>query len=373
MRRGWKRTWAAVCIAMGATFTHAFAGTGGDTLDPLEQGPFTERNQFPFNLLFLAFPARGGSILPKGASEILLAEAYANTFSGSDVLVQFNTDQRVRLTPAALASARNLEPGETLFFLDEEQIRTSLMCRWGAFKSFEADLEIPFLSYLGGRLDSGIEWYHRSGSFGNAGREHFVQDAVQLGLILGDKTYFRDRSPSRFRLSDILLTGRLSLADSPRGSAALSVGLKFPTGNADTLAGSGSFDEGVEVEGTLRWGRQRMHLAGGWVHVGRWDLFPEFNPTDLANFSLAYEIAHNRRVSWIVQLQTQSNVFRNHEESDGYLADFSTEMLAGARWKGSSGRWALQTAVIENIFDQNNGVDIGVLTSFSVLSRPVAP
>jgi len=364
-----KRIFAA-CVAIGMALAPA-AARGGDPSPVIgEQGPFSERNQLPFNLLFLAFPARGGALLSQGEKELLVVEAYGNTFSGSDVLVQINTDERVRLTPEALLEAQLTQPGESLFFLDTEQARTSLMLRWGASRRFELDLEVPFLSYFGGQLDSAIEWYHNFGSFGNADREHFVQDAVQLALTLGDKTYFRDSSPSHFRPSDAVITGRLGLADSPRGSAALSMGVKLPTGSAEDLSGSGSFDEGLEMEGTLRWGRQRVHLSGGWVHVGDWDLFPEFNPTDLANFGAAYEYVRNARLSWVFQLQTQSSVFRNHEDADGYLADFSTELLLGARWKGASGRWAFQTALIENLIDQNNGMDVGILAGFSVLSRP---
>jgi hypothetical protein len=58
---------------------------------PPEQGPFTERNQFPFNLLFLAFPARGGSVLPPHAEELLVVTDYANTFTGSDIFTSFST------------------------------------------------------------------------------------------------------------------------------------------------------------------------------------------------------------------------------------------------------------------------------------------
>ncbi len=336
---------------------------------PSEQGPFTERNQFPFNLLFFAFPARGGSVLPPHAKELLVVTDYANTFTGSDIFTSFNTDntdERVRLTPTAVDTAQSMEPGADLFFVDTEQDRTALIYRWGTSRRIEVDVEIPFLSYRGGMFDPAIEWYHRNLGLANGGRDLYERDIVQMVLTLGNDEYFADHSPSTFEIGDISLTGRFPLADAPRGAAAISVGVKFPTGDPESLGGSGSLDAGLEVEGTIRWGRQRLHGSAGWVHAGDWTLFPEFHPSNLWNFGASYEFATSRRLSWIGQLQTQSSVFRGHADSDGSLADYSTEILVGAKWQGSAGRWSFQTALLENIFNQNNGVDVGILAGFAV-------
>ena len=340
---------------------------------PSEQGPFTERNQFPFNLLFLAFPARGGAVLPPHAVELLVVTDYANTFAGSDVFTSFSTDERVRLTPASVDTAQSMEPGHDLFFIDTEQDRTALFVRWGTSRRIEVDVEVPFLSYRGGMFDPAIEWYHRNLGLSNSGRDLYEQDIVQMVLTLDNDEYFADRSPSTFEIGDVSLTGRFPLADSPRGAAALSVGVKFPTGDPESLGGSGSLDAGLEAEGTLRWGRQRLHGSAGWVHAGNWSLFPQFKPADLWNFGVAYEFVTSRRLSWIGQLQTQSSVFRGHADADGALADFSTEILVGAKWQGSAGRWSFQAALLENIFDQNNSVDVGLLAGFAVRFKGSKP
>ncbi len=333
---------------------------------PHEQGPFTERNQFPFNLLFLAFPARGGSVLPPHGKELLVVTDYTNTFAGSDIFTSFSTDERVRLTPDSVDAAQSMEPGEDLFFVDTELDRTALIYRWGTSRRIEVDLEIPFLSYRGGMFDPAIEWYHRNLGLSNGGRDLYERDIVQMVLTLENDEYFVDHAPSTFEIGDVSLTGRFPLAESPRGAAALSVGVKFPTGDPESLGGSGGLDAGLEVEGTLRWGRQRLHGCAGWVHAGNWSLFPKFRPADLWNFGAAYEFAYSRRLSWIGQLQSQSSVFRGNSDAGGALADYSTEILLGAKWQGSAGRWSFQTALLENIFDQNNGVDVGFLAGFAV-------
>src|SRR5437867_7257272 len=73
----------ALLLIQAAIVSAAVAGAGPDP--QLEPGPFEERNQFLFNLLFLAFPARGGALLPAGEQEILLSQTYANTFVGSEI------------------------------------------------------------------------------------------------------------------------------------------------------------------------------------------------------------------------------------------------------------------------------------------------
>ncbi len=333
---------------------------------PLEQGPVSSRNQFPLNWIFFSFPFRSGSVLPRGHREVEVLMSYANTFAGSDDFLAFDTGDRKRLTEGDVNNVQADNPGESLFFMDTEQSRISLVYRSGIGRRLEWNLELPFITYLGGVFDSFIESYHRSLGLGNSGREFYDQDAVQMALTWDGKQYFADSSPASFELGDVALTGRLALTESPRGAAAVSLAVKFPTGDADHLAGSGSLDAGLAAEGTLRGGKQRLHLSAAWVRSGSRDLLPSFHPGDIASFGMAYEYVRSTRLSWIGQVQTQRSVFRGAPQANGSLADYSTEVLAGARWRGEEGRWSFQTALIENIINQNNGIDIGLLAGFGI-------
>lgn len=340
------------------------------TPETTEQGPFTARNQFPYNLVFFAFPFREGTILPRGHRRLEVLTAYANTFSGSDEFLALDTGSRKLLTPADVATVQAESPDESLFFMDTEQARTTLTYRAGIGHRLEWSLEIPFISYLGGVFDSAIESYHSALGLGNSGREFYTQDAVQMALTWEGKQFFTDASPATFTLGDIALTTRLAVAEGASGAAALSLAVKLPTGDPDRLAGSGSVDVGLAAEGTWRHARQRLHLSGSWVHTGSWDLVPAFRPGDIASFGIAYEYARQERLSWIGQVQTQRSVFRGAEHANGSLADYSTEVLVGARWLGEERRWFFQTAIIENIIDQNNGIDIGFLGGLGIRFSP---
>lgn len=326
---------------------------------PREQGPFEERNQFVFNLLFLTFPARGGSLLRRGEQEISLTQTYSNTFVFSELLLEITppSDDRQRLTAAILSAAHAMDPDQALYFVDGEQGRTELRCRVGVTDRFEAGIEVPFGSYRRGFLDSFIESYHRSFGMGNGGREFYEQDRAQIALVLDGSTYFADRSPGAYVLGDISLFGRISLTRRPGGDLALSAGLKLPSGDPDHLAGSGGVDEGLALEGTGRRGRHRLHFSAGWIRVGKWRLFPRFDPAQVASAQVAYEFVSRDAVSWIAQVQTQSTVFRGR--TDNALAEPATEVLLGLRWREAE-RWFFEAVFIENVFNQNTGVDVGV-------------
>ena len=354
--RGFKAT--TILVLLIATGVEGFSAPP----EPGE-GPFEERNQFPINLLFLALPVRGGDLLPAGGRELSISQTYANTYVGSDAIfdVARATSGRIHLTEAVVGQAQTAQPEESLYFVDTESARTEIRFRAAMGSWFEAGFEIPMLSYRGGAFDSVIESYHQGVGLGNANREHFVRDAVQLAVTMpGGGSYFTDRTPSLYQLGDAALSGRIALHRSEKSRLALSGMLKFPTGDAATLGGSGKTDFGLGVEWSGGGARHRVHLAGQWVHPGGWSLFPDFHAADVRGASAAWEFHSRDRVSWIGQLQFQSSALAG---ADGVASDLeqpSVEVLGGLRWRGERERWFFEAAFIENVFNQDNGVDSGL-------------
>jgi hypothetical protein len=340
----------------------ARAAAGGEEEFPGEQGPFEARNQFPFNLLFFQFPARAGRTLLRGEQWMAVSQTYANTFAGSEIFFSdFSplSDSRQRLSASVVDAAQAAKPGQSLFFVDTEQGRTELRWRAGITQRFEAGVEVPFLSYRGGAFDGLIENYHRTLGFPDGGRDQYVRNLSEFALTLGGKTFFTDRTPDLYQLGDVSLLGRFQVCRSPRRDLALSAAVKLPTGDPDHLGGSGGTDFGAEVEGTQRWGRHRLHYGAGWVRTGGWSLFPRFRPADTASLLAGYEFAQRRRLSWVAQVQSQTSVFRDLEGKDPDLAQPANELLAGLKWSARDERWSFEAAFIENLFNVNNGADIG--------------
>jgi len=344
----------------------ALGSSSGDA-PTAERGPFEERNQLPFNLLFLAFPSRGGRTLLPGEQQFLVSQTYSNTLIGSETFfTDLNpaSDARQRLSPTLVALAQASHPGLSLFFLDLEHARTELRWRAGILRWLELGAEVPFLSYRGGSFDGLIESYHRGLGLPSGGRELFVRDAVEIALTLDDEIYFAGESPSLFQIGDVSLFGRIPLRRSPGGDLALSAAVKLPTGKAESLGGSGGTDYGLDLEGTWRWGRQRLHGAAGWVQAGDWSLFPRFEPASMWSLLAGYEYLSKSRLSWIAQVQSQSSVFRGLPQADPDLSRPSTELLMGLKRSSRDEAWTFEAAIIEGLFNQNNAVDIGIRTGF---------
>ena len=358
--------WGTIAAAAGAA-----SEASPDSVE--EQGPFEERNQFPFNLLFLEFPARGGRILPRGEHQVLLCQTYSSTFAGSDIFFGDFTplsDSRQRLTAPILAAAQAARPGRSLFLVDTEHGRTEIRWRAGITRRIEAGVEVPFLSYRGGTFDGFIEGYHRTMGLAGGGREIYVRNLTEIALTLEGDSYFAGRTPGLYQLGDVSLFGRFQLVRSASLDVALSAGVKLPTGDPDRLGGSGGTDCGLEMEGTRRRGRHRLHFGTGWVRTGRWSLFPGFRPADTGNLFAAYELAQGRRLSWVAQVQSQSTVFRGARGADPDLSRPGTEFLAGLKWSGRDDRWSFEAAFIESLFNQNNGVDIGLRAGVAFRPAP---
>lgn len=332
------------------------------------QGPIEERNQFPLNLLFLGFHSRGGNLLSAGEQQISFSQVYSNIFVGSDAFFeQAQADpsgKRQKLTLAMLREARRNHPDEILYFVDSEAGRSELKYRIGLNSSLEVGVEVPFLSFRGGSFDSAFESYHQNLNLGNGGREFFVRGATQITVASGENAFLVTESPSHFELGDLTFFGRYGVHQSSRGSLALTLALKVPTGDERLLAGSGSTDIGAELESTHRWGAHRLHLAGGWVRVGEWKLLPDYDPVSISNILAGYELVWQEKISWIAQLQAQTTAFRGR--AGNRLDDPTVELVGGLRWWRERG-WYWEAAFIENIFNQDTGIDFGLRVGVGIV------
>lgn len=133
---------------------------------------------------------------------------------------------------------------EQLVF-DGEGYRSTLTVRYGLADRFEAGVNIPYVTYGGGFLDSFIVDWHDAFGLPQGGR-----DSAAKGVI--DYRYRRDGvtrmqlSRSGSGLGDISLVGGMQLYaaadDLSSEKIALRADLKLPTGESAALRGSGSTD-----------------------------------------------------------------------------------------------------------------------------------
>jgi len=170
----------------------------------------------------------------------------------------------VALIEEIASSYRNSSSaGEQLLF-DGESYRTTLAIRYGIDDRFEAGLNIPYIIYGGGFLDSFITGWHDTFGMPQGGRDSAPKGAINYRYRHnGVEKLSMSRSGSG--VGDISLTGGMKLyaaADAgSRKSVALRGDLKLPTGESGALRGSGSTDLAVSLCGM-------MNNASAWGTFG---------------------------------------------------------------------------------------------------------
>ena len=188
--------------------------------DDLLSAPFFIRNQSPIIQIFGLPPAEGGQITPSGRTKLRLVMDVANNFTADK-------------------SAQ-----ESVMF-DGETSRITFSLRHGFGDNWEAGIDIPVVSHRGGMLDGLIENWHSAFGLPQGGRDDAPRNRLDYSYRQdGEENGALDFSNSGTGLGDtsLYLAYQLLHDTSSRRYMALRGGIKFPTGDADNLRGSGGTD-----------------------------------------------------------------------------------------------------------------------------------
>ncbi len=181
--------------------------------------PFFTFSRHPLIGLYGLPASEGPTVTTKGAVTLRLTSELSNTYW-------------------AAASER-----ESLV-LDMESLRLTLSARYGVAPRLEAGIDIPWMVSGGGFLDAIIETYHDTFGFPNGGRDRAPQNRLLTYYHRGGITRINTLS-SGTGIGDVRLTGGwlwLEKTETRNLQLALRGSLKIPTGDTDSLFGSGSTD-----------------------------------------------------------------------------------------------------------------------------------
>ena len=164
--------------------------------------------------------------------------------------------------------------GAEELILDGETWRTGLFYRRRVGEEWTVGVEVPLYRISGGFLDDGIDAWHSFFNLPDGERNQRPED--QLRFLYNDRgvtEYFRQGSSSG--LGDIQLSAAREI--DVVGGLLLRAVLKLPTGDADTLFGSGAADVTVTVlkqsERTFLSDPAGIFWGGGVMLVGEPDVF----------------------------------------------------------------------------------------------------
>lgn len=145
------------------------------------------------------------------------------------------------LSLAASSNATIDHEGSESIVIDGESYWANVRLRYGLTERLEVGLDLPYMSHQPGGLDSFISDWHDTWGLPNGDRDTLLQD--QLVYRYGDKGQtVVEQVDSAEGMGDVSLSAAYQLAHSTTRQWALRTGVKFATGDADQLLGSGATD-----------------------------------------------------------------------------------------------------------------------------------
>ena len=144
-------------------------------------------------------------------------------------------------------SFRESRNGETVV-LDGETTRLALALNRGLRHDLEIGIEIPFLLHESGGLDSVIDTWHDWFGFPDGFRAGQPQNEIEF-LYSVDDSPLVEQLANQNGLGDVRLMAGWQVRRTEDHALALRLGLKLPTGDSDTLSGSGGTDLSLGLAG----------------------------------------------------------------------------------------------------------------------------
>ena len=350
----------ALLAALLASPAWAQTPSAGDEATPGPHGHYgmlRVRDLTPFGFLRLDMRPAHAVSGPPGNWGVEVELGYQNTWALSqNVKSYLNSLQgRQALGPAEIQAIRDL-PGEA-YLVDLElglldvTFHRKLTDHWGAYAT------VSGVSFTGGFLDGGIEWFHDTFGFPPAGRPAVRRNDVNVIFDLkGTQLYQSDLPESG--LLDPVLGVRYTLTQSPtHWNLVIEGAMKVPIGGERPFLSTGKYDFGTQI--TLQRFVQRhaayASLAGVYTRPSliATTLSAQVVPTAI----LGYEYKWTEHTNLTAQFYASPSVYKRADTDLDELREPKYQVSLGFRYR--IGASVLTFGVTENVANYNNSPDIG--------------
>ncbi|MGI9223153.1 MAG: DUF3187 family protein [Woeseiaceae bacterium] len=282
-------------LLFGTCLFAALAATAAEPLPDPDNGAISGTFHFPDS-------TEGTSLVPKGR----------NAFSMHAITSSHST---------------NDDTGTEALTLDGETTRAEFRYRYGLSERLEVGLRLPYVWHESGSLDSLIENWHHTFGMPSGGRDGRDNDQLEFSYRDTTGTQF-DYQRNSNGIGDLRLIAGWRLTEGPNHRSALRFGLKLPTGDSDTLHGSGGTDVSIGIAGDWKQLFGYSRLSGFYrahaTFVGEPDLLPERYNDIIGQFSTGAGFQLTRSIDLRLQAVTRSATHDSTIEILGQAAAWIT-------------------------------------------------
>ena len=261
------------CLAIAGGLAGSPA-TGQDETQAPPQPAFGVRSMHILHVPLLDFGPPDPAPLAPGGLSLSVASDWATTYSTTWHARRFHLDPSRIGKPLSQAEADEIHavyPEDQVLFVDGELIRTAFTGRYGLTPWLSVSVEVPYIARGFGGMENFVQAFHRAFGIDQNGRNEFPTGRFTVMLQSpGGPMSLVDFVPSS-GIGDV--TATLSVRR-PRTASGWTFGAdltaKAPTGSAQNLNGSGSWDGGLLLFAVLQTGRWTLEGDASVVVPGKW-------------------------------------------------------------------------------------------------------
>lgn len=273
-------------------------------------------------------------------------------------------------TALVTTSSHSIEEaaGSEALVFDGETTRMELRLLYGLSSRLELGVELPYMWQQSGSLDSAIDGWHSFFGLPDGARANRPRDVLEY-LYLDEAGTQLNIAQNSHGIGDLRLFAGYRVSTESNHRTALRFGVKFPTGSAVDLHGSGGTDVSVGFAGDIEslWGSER--LSGFYrlhaMYLGE----PEWLADRYQEWAGQLSGGLHYRVSQAIALAVQGTVRSALYDVDvDSLGDPAATITFGGSVQMSD-RWQLELAVGEDI-RVGSGPDVSFQLGLRYASRP---
>lgn len=233
------------------------------------------------------------------------------------------------LVVATSSHAIDEEKATESLLLDGQTTRYEFRYRYGLSDRLEIGLELPYVQHSSGWLDPVIDTWHEILGLRMSAREEQPPDELQFYYAdsIADPLTVTKKSEG---LGDLRLFAGWQLIQNEHSATAIRLGLKFATGDSESLLGSGGTDLslGIAGDGNRLWGLQRLNgfYRVGAVYLGQPEYLADRSESLIGYLSSGLGYFVTDRIELRVQGAMRSAAYDSEME---YLGDPSLTLTFG--------------------------------------------
>jgi hypothetical protein len=328
-----------------------------NSASPSHYGLLRTRDLTPFGFLRLDMRPAHALSVPPGSWAVEVDVGYQNTWALSPNVRGYldSLPGRRKLGPSEIQAIRDL-PGEA-YLVDLElgmldlTLHRKFTEHWGAYATFSA------VTYAGGFMDGGIEWFHDRFGMAPVGRPAVNRNDINVILDLKSTQLYQPQLPDN-GLLDPTFGVRYTANSAPAPwNLVVEAAVKVPINGERAFLSTGHYDFGMQITLQRFMQRHAAYASLAAVYTRGSDVALGYSTQVVPTAILGYEYAMSNRTNLNLQLYASPSVYKRSDTDLSGLLD--TKYMASAGFRYRIGSSLLTFAITENLVNYDNSPDIG--------------